>query len=365
MTGTTRRTRSRVPDSYSLAGPAEANYDVDGRDARGRPFVYVHPDYGKIEAKYGRNTRDLPVWGLAKPLPRVVRPGMKRLKDDEERQKKGRVGGVEGYATAAGGEEQPATQMGMTPGTETEQGQQVSRQSSETSEQAVFPPSEDSEQTVHPIETEAQSKGEAAEPEDEEFFNTWSKYRHYFREPFAEWLATTVAIIIGLCGTLAVSTAKNEAGTRISNNISWGLGYMVGIYIAGGVSGGHLNPAISIALSIFRGFPTRKCIYYIIAQGLGAITAGGIAYCLYRDSILNMGPNVNMGSELGFFTEPQTYVNGATAFFDEFVATAILLCAIFAMGDDNNAPPGAGMHSFIIGLLIFVLSICLGFNTGG
>lgn len=149
-------------------------------------------------------------------------------------------------------------------------------------------------------------------------------------------------------------------------NLAWGLGYMVGIYIAGGVSGAHLNPAISIALSIFRGFPLRKCGLYIVAQFLGAITAAGLAYCLYRDSILNVSESPNLGAiGLGFFTEPRSYVSGATAFFDEFVATAILLCAIFAMGDDNNAPPGAGMHSFIIGLLIFVLSVCFGFNTGG
>jgi aquaglyceroporin related protein len=87
---------------------------------------------------------------------------------------------------------------------------------------------------------------------------------------------------------------------------------------------------------------------------------------LYRDDIIAFAPNVSAGTAgLGFYTEPLGHISSATAFFTEFVADAILLCVLFALGDDGNAPPGAGMHSFIIGLVIYVLCICLGFNTGG
>lgn len=141
---------------------------------------------------------------------------------------------------------------------------------------------------------------------------------------------------------------------------------MVGIYLAGGISGAHLNPGISIALWIFRGFPGRRCLYYVTAQLLGGITAAAISYCLYRDAILTMAPKAEAGpTGLGLYTEPRGYVSSVTAFFTEFVADTILLCVIFAMGDDSNAPPGAGMHSFVIGLVIYVLCICLGFSTGG
>jgi aquaglyceroporin related protein len=103
-----------------------------------------------------------------------------------------------------------------------------------------------------------------------------------------------------------------------------------------------------------------------LLETLGAITAAGLTYCLYRDAILSLAPTASPGaSGLGFYTEPVSHVSSATAFFTEFVADAVLLCVIFAMGDDSNAPPGAGMHSFVIGLVIYVLCICLGFNTGG
>lgn len=141
---------------------------------------------------------------------------------------------------------------------------------------------------------------------------------------------------------------------------------MIGIYLAGGISGAHLNPGISIALWIFRGFPGQRCCHYVLAQTLGAITAAGLAYCLYRDAIFSLAPDASAGSTgLGFYTEPLSYISFTTAFFTEFVADVILLCVIFAMGDDGNAPPGAGMHSFVIGLVIYALCICLGYSTGG
>lgn len=177
---------------------------------------------------------------------------------------------------------------------------------------------------------------------------------------------TTASMLIGLCGNLAITTSNNKAGSKLSQNWAWGLGFMVGIYLAGGVSGAHLNPVISITLWIFRGFPLRRCYCYIIAQTLGAITAAGIAYCLYRDSIITQTPTIPPNTAgFGFYTEPLSYVSSATGFFNEFVGTALLLCTILALGDDSNAPPGAGMHSFIIGLIITVLSICLSYNTGG
>lgn len=86
--------------------------------------------------------------------------------------------------------------------------------------------------------------------------------------------------------------------------------------------------------------------------------AAGLTYCIYRDAIRTFAPHASAGaSGLGFYTEPLGYFSSAAAFFTEFVADAVLLCVIFAMGDDSNAPPGAGMHSFVIGLVIYVLCI--------
>lgn len=175
---------------------------------------------------------------------------------------------------------------------------------------------------------------------------------------------------IGLCATLSNYTSSGEAGNYISQSLSWGFGFMVGIYISGGISGGQLNPAFSIALSVFRGFPARKCVIYIAAQLLGAITAGGIAYAIYHDAIIEIGVKTKTAQNAGLVAEalitaPKSFVHPVTAFFTEFLGSAILFGAIVALGDDTNAPPGAGMQAFILGILISVVVLALGYNTGG
>jgi len=232
--------------------------------------------------------------------------------------------------------------------------------------------------------------------EEWENHNGWASFRARFREPFAECLAvchsspvleistdseqTMVAVLIGLCTNLAVQTSNNTAGSYQSQNWAWGLGVTIGIYLAGGISGGHLNPVVSLTLSLYRGFPIRKALIYIAAQLLGGFLAGLIAYGLYRDAIISYdsmggiiaaegGSNAPVGLFDGgtgksLFTQPAPFEGVGAAFANEFVATAILVCAILALGDDSNAPPGAGMHAFIVGLVVCVLTMAFGYTTG-
>lgn len=129
-------------------------------------------------------------------------------------------------------------------------------------------------------------------------------------------------------------------------------------------------------LSLYRGFPLRKALVYIVAQLLGAFIAGLIAYGVYRDAILSYdsaGGDTGSttpaslatgGTGIAMYTQPSTFSGPGGAFANEFVATAILSCAILALGDDSNAPPGAGMHAFIVGLLVTALTMAFGYNTG-
>jgi aquaglyceroporin related protein len=189
-----------------------------------------------------------------------------------------------------------------------------------------------------------------------------------------------VAVLVGLCTSIAVVTSNSTAGSYQSQNWAWGLGIMIGVYLAGGISGGHLNPAISLTLCVFRGFPVRKAVVYIAAQILGGFFASLIAYGIYQPAILaynatggdigaSGGSTVAVdlftgGSARAFFTAPATFAGAGTCFGSEFVASAILSCAILALGDDSNAPPGAGMHSFIVGLVVTVLTMAFGYMSG-
>lgn len=196
------------------------------------------------------------------------------------------------------------------------------------------------------------------------FYNFWGVIRHRFRQPFAEWLGTVVFMTIGLSGSVVHTTAQNAYENILAAYLTWGLGVMIGIYIAGGVSGAHLNPTLSIVLSVFRGFPWSLCWQYVVAQLLGTIAASGIVYGLYKDAITEYAAADIARAGPAFYTQPRDGLSDTAAFFTEFVATAIASGSVLALGDEANAPPGAGMHAFIIGLLITSLCMAFSYNTG-
>lgn len=120
-------------------------------------------------------------------------------------------------------------------------------------------------------------------------------------------------------------------------------------------------------LWIYRGFPLRKVPFYVFAQILGGFIAALISFGIYKDVIINYG-GVDLaagGTSADIVTYPRyAWISIPTAFFNEFVGTAFLAVAVMALGDDSNAPPGAGMNAFILGLIVVVISMAFGHNTG-
>ena len=200
----------------------------------------------------------------------------------------------------------------------------------------------------------------------DEMRNRWARFREKHREPLAEFLATGMAIFMGLAGTLSVNLSANTEtayGNYETSCWAWGFAWMFGIYLGGGVSGAHMNPAISISLSLFRGFPWRQCAVYICAQFLASLTAGALAYGCYADSIHHVDPQMT-GLSKTFFSTPQEWVSMRSAFGNQVVGSAVMMIAVFALGDDQNNPPGAGMHALVLGFLVTALKFTLGFNIG-
>ncbi|KIW68222.1 hypothetical protein PV04_04181 [Phialophora macrospora] len=222
----------------------------------------------------------------------------------------------------------------------------------------------------------------ARQPPEPLFFNSWGPIRHRLRKPFAEFLGTMVFMTIGLCGSIThMSSGRTDNASLLMAYLAWGFGVMTAIYIAGGISGAHMNPTISLVLAVFRGFPFHDLWQYFIAQLLGSIAASALAYGLYSDAISEFaGSNKSIAGKYrraiakaksdvvfagpAFWTAPRPGLSSAAAFFNEFVATAILAGSVLAMGDDGNAPPGAGMAAFVLGLLTIALEMAFSYNTG-
>jgi hypothetical protein len=113
-------------------------------------------------------------------------------------------------------------------------------------------------------------------------------------EMLAEFLGTFVLIMFGL-GSVAVAVVGLSGSGRQSTAFGpanwliiawgWGLGVVFGVYIAGGVSGAHLNPAVTLALAVRRGFSWRRVPAYWFAQFLGAFAAAALVYAVYHAAI--------------------------------------------------------------------------------
>lgn len=148
--------------------------------------------------------------------------------------------------------------------------------------------------------------------------------------------------------------------------ISWGLAVTIAIYVTGSVSGTHANPAVTLALALFRGFSWRKVVPYWLAQIVGAFLGAAIVYALFSPVIDHYNTVNHLTREAGgaagvFFTHPGLAVTPMHAFSDEVILTALLLFGIFAITEQyNEMAPQANSGALIIGLLV----ACIGASAG-
>ncbi|WP_372712543.1 MIP/aquaporin family protein [Ilyobacter sp.] len=197
------------------------------------------------------------------------------------------------------------------------------------------------------------------------------KRENLFGECIAEYLGTGLLIFFGAgCVSSLVLSGAQMGLWEIS--IVWGFGVAMAIYITGGVSGAHINPAVTIALATFKGFDKKKVIPYIISQILGAFSASGLVYFLYRNLFIAFESNngivrgsVESLATAGIFsTYPNPAINNMQAFVVEIVITAVLMITILAVTDDKNGAPKGHMSALLIGIVIAVIGGSFGTLTG-
>lgn len=146
---------------------------------------------------------------------------------------------------------------------------------------------------------------------------------------------------------------------------------MLGVYTSG-LSGAHINPAVTFANCVFRKHPWKKFPAYALAQVLGAFCAAGVVYGNYKSAIdvFEGGPNIRTvpgysnHSTAGIFcTYPAAFMTKTGQFFSEFIASTILMFCIYALQDNGNL--GAGnLTPLGLFFVIFGIGACFGWETG-
>ena len=190
------------------------------------------------------------------------------------------------------------------------------------------------------------------------------QYRRLLRECMAEFLGTMVLILFG-SGVVAMTllfttdvTGSFPRGDWTTISLGWGIGVTMGIYVAGKVSGAHLNPAVTLALAVYRGFPWRKVLPYSLAQTAGAFTGAALVFWNYRAAFLRADPLLERTA--GVFATFPAFPNSVwVGFFDQVLGTAILVGLILAIVEEHNIP-STDLWPVVVGLLIVGMGVSFG-----
>ncbi len=194
-----------------------------------------------------------------------------------------------------------------------------------------------------------------------------------------EFFGTFLLVFFG-CGSVCAAVLTGAQVGIFQIAIVWGIGIAIAIHLTGSLSGAHLNPAVTLSMAVWSGFPKARVLSYIAAQFLGAFVAAAVLYFVFGDSI-RMYEKTNgiirglSGSEASamvfgeYFPSPcgkpltdttRERMTPMAAFGAETIGTAILLLVIFCVTDErNNARPKI-LTAAAIGLTVTLLISLLG-----
>lgn len=191
-------------------------------------------------------------------------------------------------------------------------------------------------------------------------------------ELLGEFIGCFMLILIG-AGSVASMLVNGAQYTMWDICMVWGVAITMALYMTASLSGAHLNPAVTLAMAVYRGFPWGKVAPYAIAQMAGTFCAAGVVYALYRQGFLQYeaAHGIVRGSEESqqlasvFSTYPAPYLSFLQAGLVELVITAFLVAVIFCLVDERNpfAPPKA-LFPIAVGGLVAVIGGAFGSLTG-
>jgi MIP family channel proteins len=192
-----------------------------------------------------------------------------------------------------------------------------------------------------------------------------------------EFLGTALLLVLG-DGVVASVALLGKQADWIVITTGWGLAVALGVYLSGRLSGGHLNPAVTLALATRGAFPWSRVGPYMLAQVAGAYVGAAVVYCDYANAFaaFEAAHGVTRGAMVsGKLAGP--FAGGAGVFatfpafdepfrnvFSELLGTAVLLLAARALTDPRNASPTRAFTPLLMGLTVWSIGLSLGGLTG-
>lgn len=177
-----------------------------------------------------------------------------------------------------------------------------------------------------------------------------------------EFLGTMVLIIMG-CGVVAnvlLHQSKGQHGGWIVITFGWAMSVFLGIITAQHFGGsGHLNPAVTLALAVFKNFDTSLIFPYILGQMAGAIVGSCVVWLAYKQHF-----DVTEDKELirAVFCNSPAIRSTPYNLITEIIGTFILVFCALTMSAPTDAL--GTLNALPVALLVLSIGLSLGGPTG-
>merc|ERR1712126_128396 len=176
------------------------------------------------------------------------------------------------------------------------------------------------------------------------------KGNQHLREFLAEFLGTFILVLFGdgavAQWSLAEQTGGNKGGNFLHVCLGYGLALMLGIFVSGGVSGGHLNPAVTLTMAVLKKLRWAQVPVYMVAQE---------------------GDKTSMNTA-GIFASYPSYTTEQVAWYslasDQMLGTALLILIILSVTDQENMKISPSLVPISIGLGLTAIHISFGLTAG-
>nr|ADE76283.1 unknown [Picea sitchensis] len=184
---------------------------------------------------------------------------------------------------------------------------------------------------------------------DRNEFYLWS----FYRAIIAEFVATLLFLYVTIATVIGNANQKKPCGGVGTLGIAWSFGGMIFVlvYCTAGVSGGHINPAVTFGLFVARKMTLNRAVFYIVAQCLGAVCGAGMVKALQKNYYSAGGGGANTVKE-GYASE--------TALAAEIAGTFVLVYTVFCATDpksnarDSHVPALAPLS---VGFAVFMVHL--------
>ena len=205
---------------------------------------------------------------------------------------------------------------------------------------------------------------------------------HHMKLPswfIGEVLGTFILVFFG-CGVVSAAVLTGAQVGVFQVAIIWGLGIMTAIHLTGSLSGAHLNPAVTLCMAAWQGFPKGRVLPYFAAQMIGAFVAAAAVFLVFGDALQayelkNHIVRHQAGGEATamifgeYFPNPggkplddtaRSVMSAWRAFGAELLGTALLLVVICGVTDQRNQSRPREQVAAVIGLTVTLLISLLG-----